>query len=125
MEDMYAAKVTYVDWPLVTLHSGYARKFGPPLAKAAVTPYDGRRAISNRTTPSHPRFLRGVPHAAQYMRELPMNQEGLYLVSIQAQPFRKKTRYYWTICSQQTPDFLVSWGHAESQALAEAEAGNE
>lgn len=55
-----------------------------------------------------------------------MNQQpGRYVVSIQAQPFRKKTRYYWTICAEQTPDFLVSWGHADSQAIAEAEAGNE
>lgn len=55
-----------------------------------------------------------------------MNHEpGCYLVSIQPQPFRKKTRYYWTICSKQTPDFLVSWGHAETQALAESEAGSE
>ncbi|MGC2210072.1 MAG: hypothetical protein WA532_08150 [Candidatus Korobacteraceae bacterium] len=50
---------------------------------------------------------------------------GRYLVSIQPQPFRKKTRYYWTICSEQSPDFLVSWGNAETQALAESEAGNE
>jgi hypothetical protein len=55
-----------------------------------------------------------------------MNHEpGPYVVSIQAQPFRKKTRFYWTISAEQTPDFLVSWGHADTQALAETEAGNE
>lgn len=55
-----------------------------------------------------------------------MNQElGPYVVSIQAQPFRRKTRYHWMICREQTPDELISWGHAPTQALAEVEAGNE
>lgn len=55
-----------------------------------------------------------------------MNHEpGYYVVSIQAQPFRKKTRYYWMVCGEQTPDVLVSWGHAETQELAENEAGKE
>ena len=50
---------------------------------------------------------------------------GQYVVSIQAQPFRRKTRFHWIICQQQTPDELISWGHATTQAQAEAEAGNE
>lgn len=55
-----------------------------------------------------------------------MNHEpGRYVVSIQPQPFRRKTRYYWTICGDQNPDVMISWGHAETQALAETEAGNE
>jgi hypothetical protein len=48
-----------------------------------------------------------------------------YVVSIQAQPFRKKTRYHWMICQEHTPDELVSWGHAPTQELAETEAQNE
>jgi hypothetical protein len=58
-----------------------------------------------------------------------MNQEnpehGQYVVSIQAQPFRGKTRFHWIICLQDLPDELISWGHATSQAMAEAEAANE
>jgi hypothetical protein len=55
-----------------------------------------------------------------------MTQElGQYVISIQAQPFRGKTRYHWMICLEQCPDELISWGHATSQAQAEAEAGNE
>ncbi len=80
---------------------------------------------NNRTLQSHPLEAGYMPHGST-TKELPMNHEpGPYVVSIQAQPFRKKTRYYWTISSEQTPDFLVSWGHAETQALAETEAGNE
>jgi hypothetical protein len=55
-----------------------------------------------------------------------MNQEiDQYVVSIQAQPFRGKTRYHWMICLNESPDELLSWGHATTQALAETEAGNE
>jgi uncharacterized protein YceH (UPF0502 family) len=67
----------------------------------------------------------GAPHGST-TQELPMNHEpGCYVVSIEAQPFRRKTRYYWTICGEHAPEVLVSWGHAESQQLAETEAGNE
>jgi uncharacterized protein YceH (UPF0502 family) len=55
-----------------------------------------------------------------------MNQEcGPYVVSIQAQPFRKKTRYHWMICRDTNPDELISWGHAPTMELAENEARNE
>ena len=53
------------------------------------------------------------------------HQPGRYVVSIQAQPFRRKTHYYWTICGEHTPDVLVSWGHAATHELAETEASNE
>jgi uncharacterized protein YceH (UPF0502 family) len=59
-------------------------------------------------------------------KEFPMIREpGHYVVSIQAQPFRRKTRYYWMICGEHSPDVLISWGHATTQELAETEAGNE
>lgn len=48
-----------------------------------------------------------------------------YVVSIQAQPFRKKTRYHWMICSENKPEELISWGHAPTLELAENEARNE
>lgn len=48
-----------------------------------------------------------------------------YVVSIQAQPFRKKTRYHWMICRDTNPDELISWGHAPTLELAETEARNE
>jgi hypothetical protein len=55
-----------------------------------------------------------------------MNHElGRYVVSIQAQAFRKKTRYHWMICLEGNPEELVSWGHAPTQELAETEARNE
>jgi hypothetical protein len=56
----------------------------------------------------------------------PMNQESRrYVVSIQAQSFRKKTRYHWMICWENNPDELISWGHAPTHELAESEALNE
>ncbi|PSH03924.1 MAG: hypothetical protein CXZ00_10100 [Acidobacteria bacterium] len=48
-----------------------------------------------------------------------------FVISIQAQPFRKKTRYYWIICRENNPDELVSWGFAPTQELAEIESSNE
>jgi uncharacterized protein YceH (UPF0502 family) len=55
-----------------------------------------------------------------------MNHEsGRYVVSIQAQSFRKKTRYHWMICGENNPDEMISWGHAPTQELAENEAQNE
>jgi len=55
-----------------------------------------------------------------------MNQgSGRYVVSIQAQAFRKKTRYHWMICLETNLEELVSWGHAPTLELAEAEARNE
>jgi hypothetical protein len=50
---------------------------------------------------------------------------GQYVVSFQAQPFRKGRRYHWMICWEHNPDELVSWGHALSQELAEAAARDE
>jgi hypothetical protein len=55
-----------------------------------------------------------------------MNPEsGRYVVSIQAQAFRKKTRYHWMICLENNLEELVSWGPAPTLELAEAEARNE
>lgn len=55
-----------------------------------------------------------------------MNVEpGQYVVSIQAQPFRRKMRYHWMICREQVPDEMISWGHAPTQEQAESEARNE
>jgi hypothetical protein len=53
------------------------------------------------------------------------NESRRYVVSIQAQAFRKKTRYHWMICIDGKPDELISWGHAPTQELAETEARNE
>ncbi len=55
-----------------------------------------------------------------------MNPELVrYVVSIQAQPFRKKTRYHWMICQEANPDQMISWGHAPTLEIAETEARNE
>jgi len=48
-----------------------------------------------------------------------------YVISIQAQSFRKKTRYHWMICWEDNPEVMVSWGHAPTQELAETESRNE
>jgi hypothetical protein len=50
---------------------------------------------------------------------------GRYVVSFQAEPFHKGTRYHWMICWAQNPDELVSWGHAPTQELAEMAAQSE
>ncbi len=55
-----------------------------------------------------------------------MNQTvGQYVVSFEAQPFRKARRYYWMICGEHDPDELVSWGNAPTQELAETAARQE
>ncbi len=55
-----------------------------------------------------------------------MNRESAqYVITTQAQSFRKKMRYHWMICWQDNPDVMVSWGHAPTQELAESEARNE
>jgi hypothetical protein len=52
-----------------------------------------------------------------------MNQTvGQYVVSFEAQPFRKARRYFWMICRKRNPDRLVSWGNAPTQELAEMAA---
>ena len=48
-----------------------------------------------------------------------------YVISTQAQSFRKKTRYHWMICWEDNPEVMVSWGHAPTLELAETEARNE
>jgi hypothetical protein len=48
-----------------------------------------------------------------------------YVVSFQADPFRKGRRHHWMICREQNPDKLVSWGHAPTQELSELAAQNE
>jgi hypothetical protein len=48
-----------------------------------------------------------------------------YLVSIESERLRKKTRYQWTICRAQAPDQLISWGHAPSRKEAESAARDE
>ena len=55
-----------------------------------------------------------------------MNQTGgRYVVSFQAEPFHRRTRYHWMICRVQNPDKLVSWGHAPTQDQAEKAAHDE
>jgi hypothetical protein len=48
-----------------------------------------------------------------------------YIVSFQAEPFRKGRRHHWMICRVQKPEELVSWGHAPTQQLSEMAAQNE
>jgi len=48
-----------------------------------------------------------------------------YVVSFQAEPFRKGRRHHWMICRAQNPDELVSWGHTLTQELAEMAARSE
>ncbi|HWR35051.1 MAG TPA: hypothetical protein VN622_04160 [Clostridia bacterium] len=48
-----------------------------------------------------------------------------YTMSFQAERFHKSVRFYWMICGTQNPDELVSWGHAQTQELAEAAAQKE
>ena len=50
---------------------------------------------------------------------------GRYVVSYEAEPFRKARRYHWMICREHNPDELVSWGHALTQELAETAARQE
>ncbi len=50
---------------------------------------------------------------------------GRYVVSFQAEPFRKGRRYHWMICWAKNPDELVSWGHASTQEMAKLAAQNE
>jgi hypothetical protein len=47
---------------------------------------------------------------------------GQYVVSFEAQPFRKARRYFWMICRKDNPDRLISWGNAPTQGLAEKAA---
>ena len=48
-----------------------------------------------------------------------------YVLSFQSETFHKQTRYHWMVCGAQSPDELVSWGHAPTQELAEAAARGE
>jgi hypothetical protein len=50
---------------------------------------------------------------------------GQYVISVESERFRKGMRYHWMISSERTPDVLVSWGYAETQEQAEAEARQE
>jgi hypothetical protein len=45
-----------------------------------------------------------------------------YIVSFEAQPFRSGKRYHWMICRAESPETLVSWGHANARILAEEAA---
>jgi len=55
-----------------------------------------------------------------------MSQDATpYIVSFQAEGFHQRTRYHWMICGSQTPDELISWGHAPTRELAETAARNE
>jgi hypothetical protein len=53
------------------------------------------------------------------------NAPAQYLFSIHAERFYRTLRYHWTICAAQSPDRIVSWGHAASHELAETAAQNE
>jgi len=48
-----------------------------------------------------------------------------YVLSFQTEPFHRKTRYHWMICLANSPDKLLSWGHAPTKELAEEAARNE
>ncbi len=48
-----------------------------------------------------------------------------YVSSFQAMRFYKERRYHWMICRRHRPSELVSWGHADTQELAEAAARKE
>jgi hypothetical protein len=50
---------------------------------------------------------------------------GQYVMSVESERFRKGKRYHWMISTEKTPDVLVSWGYAETQEQAEAEARQE
>jgi len=47
---------------------------------------------------------------------------GRYVVTVQAQPFRKGRHYYWIVYWEHNTDELVSWGNAPTQELAEMAA---
>jgi hypothetical protein len=53
------------------------------------------------------------------------NASAKYVFLIEAERFYKTLRYHWTICAAQSPDQLISWGHATSRELAETAAQNE
>jgi hypothetical protein len=44
---------------------------------------------------------------------------GTYVVSFEAEPFHKSTRYHWLICRTESPEKLVSWGYAATLELAQ------
>ena len=48
-----------------------------------------------------------------------------YIQSFQAERFYKGRRHYWTVCREDKPDELVSWGYALTLELAETAAQNE
>jgi hypothetical protein len=48
-----------------------------------------------------------------------------YVVSLQVEPFHNGKRYHWMICRTESPDKLVSWGHACTPAMAEKAAQDE
>jgi len=48
-----------------------------------------------------------------------------YILSFQAERSYRGRRYYWTICREDKPDELVSWGYAPTQELAKATAQKE
>ena len=46
-----------------------------------------------------------------------------FVLSFEEQSLRnKKKRYHWMISLTEKPDFLVSWGHAPTQEVAEEKA---
>jgi hypothetical protein len=52
---------------------------------------------------------------------------GSYVLEIQSEPlpFRRGLRYHWMIYWAHKPEELLSWGHAQTQPLADAAARNE
>jgi len=55
----------------------------------------------------------------------PVARDVQYVLSIHAERFHRTLRYHWTICAADSPDRIVSWGHAASHELAETAAQNE
>ena len=55
----------------------------------------------------------------------PVARDVQYVFSIQAERFHRTLRYHWMICASDSPDRIVSWGHAASHEQAETAAQNE
>ena len=48
-----------------------------------------------------------------------------YIVTFDVEPYHQGVRHHWMICRAQSPDELVSWGHAPTRELAESAAERE
>ena len=99
---------------------------GEGAAPVRKIPYRRMMEVDIKREPNGARYpARRQPNGSK-TRAHSMNHEfGRYVVSIQSEAIRKKMRYHWMICRENNPDELISWGHAPTQELAEAEARHE